>query len=230
MAKTKAIGYTRLGISERPDGLGLVVQAAAIEDYCMAEDLRLVTIVSDAGRSGSNDLDKRRGLAEGLARIEGGEASALVVYRLDRLAQHHLLQETIQVRLEADGGVLLSVSEPTTETKDSTRILLRQFLGGVAQYERAVVRGRIMVAKATKVADGGYGGGRPPYGYKASGGSLVANEDESAIVEIVVELRRTGVPYRTIASVLDDAGHTTRGGGRWNPSQVRRIALRSGVG
>jgi hypothetical protein len=36
-----------------------------------------------------------------------------------------------------------------------------------------------------KVAKGGYGGGRPAYGYKAAGGALVVNNEESVVLETV---------------------------------------------
>jgi len=230
MAKTKVIGYTRVSTAEQVDGFGLDVQDTKIRDYCRAEGLRLVAMVTDEGQSGSNGLDDRLGLAKGLAMIERGDASALVVYRLDRLARDLLLQETIHARLETGGASVLSVSEPAVDGDDATRILVRQLLGGIAQYERAVIRGRMMAGKAAKVAKGGYGGGRPAYGFKAAGGALVADPDEAAIVKTVTKGRKGGASYRAIASSLSDAGLTTRAGGPWNPNQVRRIAQRSGVG
>ena len=81
MAKPKVIGYTRVSTSEQVEGFGLDVQEAAIRKYCKAEGLRLVALLTDQGQSGSNGLDDRLGLAEGLARIERGEATGLVVYR-----------------------------------------------------------------------------------------------------------------------------------------------------
>jgi len=229
MAKTKVIGYTRVSTAEQAEGFGLEVQETKIRDYCRAEGLRLVAMVSDAGQSGSNGLEDRQGLAEGLARIERGDASALVVYRLDRLARQLVLQETIHARLQERGASVLSVSEPAIEGDDATRDLMRQLLGGIAQYERAVIRGRMMAGKAAKVAKGGYGGGRPAYGLKAAGGALVADQDEAAIVKLVTQKRKAGASYRAIASTLSDAGLTTRAGKPWNPNQVRRIAQRSGV-
>ena len=229
MVKQRVIGYTRVSTAEQVDGFGLDVQEAAIRAYCKAENLRLVAMVSDEGQSGSNGLDDRLGLAEGLARIERGEATALVVYRLDRLARDLLLQETVHARLEAGGAAVLSVSEPSVDGDDATRVLVRQLLGGIAQYERAVIRGRMMAGKAAKVASGGYGGGRPAYGLRAAGGALIANEDESVVVDTVTSMRRSGESYRAIASALSEAGITTRARGLWNPNQVRRIAQRAGV-
>ncbi len=229
MARQRVIGYTRVSTAEQVDGFGLDVQEAAIRTYCKAENLRLVAMVSDEGQSGSNGLDDRRGLAEGLARIERGEATALVVYRLDRLARDLLLQETVHARLEAGGAAVLSVSEPAVEGDDATRVLVRQLLGGIAQYERAVIRGRMMAGKAAKVAQGGYGGGRPPYGYRAASGSLEPNPEEAAILQTVKTMRREGASYREIATALSEAGLATRNGSAWNPNQIRRIAQRCGA-
>ena len=229
MAMTRVIGYTRVSTAEQVDGFGLDVQANAIREYCKTRGLRLVTILSDEGQSGSNGLDDRQGLAEALARIERGEAQALVVYRFDRLARDLILQETVIVRLEANSASVLSVSEPAMDGDDATRKMVRQMLGVIAEYERAVIRGRMMAGKAVKVANGGYGGGRPAYGQKAAQGALVANEDEAAIIDIVTKQRQAGDSYRQIAAALKEADLTTRAGGEWNPSQIRRIAIRSGV-
>jgi DNA invertase Pin-like site-specific DNA recombinase len=230
MAKQRVIGYTRVSTAEEFDSIGLDVQEAAICAYCKAENLRLVAMVSDDGRPGSNGLDDRVGLAEGLALIERGEASALLVYRLDRLARDLLLQETIHARLETKGASVQSVSEPAAEADDATRVLVRQLLGGIAQYERAVIRGRMMAGRAAKVAGGGYGGGRPAYGLKAEAKELVNNPVETAIVEMIRCLRQSGASYRQISASLAEAKLTTRSGGKWNPNQVRRIAQRQIAG
>jgi hypothetical protein len=80
-----------------------------------------------------------------------------------------------------------------------------------------------------KVAKGGYGGGRPAYGYKAAGGALVVNNEESVVLETVSTMRRGGSSYRQIANAMSEAGLLSGSGGSWNPNQVRRIAQRSGV-
>jgi DNA invertase Pin-like site-specific DNA recombinase len=227
MTKKRVIGYTRVSTQEQVEGFGLDVQEAAIRSYCKAQGLRLVAMLSDHGQSGSNGLDARLGLAEGLARIERGEATGLVVHRLDRLARDLILQETIIGRLEAIAASVLSVAEPAMDGDDATRIMVRRMLGVISDYERAVIRGRMMAGKAAKVANGGYGGGRPAYGQRAAQGALVPNQDESAVIEMVVAMRKDDASYREIARALADAGLTTRGGGEWNPNQVRRIALRS---
>jgi DNA invertase Pin-like site-specific DNA recombinase len=227
MTKKRVIGYLRVSTAEQVDGFGLDVQESAIRAYSRSHNVRLVDVLSDHGQSGSNGLDARLGLAEALARIEAGDAEALVVYRFDRLARDLILQETLIVRLEAVGASVLSVSEPAMDGDDATRTMVRQMLGVISEYERAVIRGRMMAGKAAKVAKGGYGGGRPAYGQRAAQGALVPNQDESAVIDMVVAMRKDDASYREIARALADAGLKTRGGGEWNPNQVRRIALRS---
>jgi DNA invertase Pin-like site-specific DNA recombinase len=230
MPQPNVIGYVRVSTTEQAsEGFGLEVQEKAIRAYCRSNKLRLVAVFGDEGISGSNGLDARRGLAEALARIEAGEASALVVHKLDRLARDLILQETTIQSLKATGATVLSVSEPDTDSDDPTRVLMRQMMGAFSQYERTLIRGRMMAGKAQKVAQGGYGGGRPAYGRMASNRQLVANVGEAELVGTVIALRKAGESYRTIATALAEKGMTTRSGGMFNPNQIRRIAQRQGV-
>ena len=229
MAQPKVIGYTRVSTAEQADGYGLPVQEKAIRSYCRANGLRLVAVLSDEGVSGSNGLDSRHGLAEALARIERGEATGLVVYRFDRLARDFVLQETLYQRLSQQDVRVLSVKEPETEGDEALTNMVRQLLGVVAQYEKALIRGRLAAGKAAKAADRGYCGGRPAYGFRASAGELVTNADEAELVGTVTGMRNAGESYRSIATALAEKGMTTRSGGPFNPNQVRRIAQRAGV-
>ena len=92
MTARKVFGYVRVSTAEQVAGNGLDVQRSAIRSYCREHGLLLTRILSDEGISGSNGLDTRTGLAEGLAGVERGDVAGLVVYRLDRLARDLLLQ------------------------------------------------------------------------------------------------------------------------------------------
>ena len=170
MSARKVLGYTRVSTQEQvTTGYGLEVQAKAIRDYARANGLRVARILSDEGQSGTNGLDARVGLAEALAIVERGEVAGIVVARMDRLARDLLLQETLMARMRQAGAEVISVSEPDMDSDDPTRVLVRQVLGSISQFERALIRGRMMAGRAAKVAGGGYGGGRPPFGWRARG-------------------------------------------------------------
>jgi DNA invertase Pin-like site-specific DNA recombinase len=226
MAKVKAIGYTRVSTQEQVHGFGLDVQRQAVRDYCKSHGLALVAMHTDEGLSGSNGLDTRQGLATALAAIERHEAGVLVVYRLDRLARDLVLQETTITRLRAAGASVLSVTEPDIDSEDGTRVLVRQILGAVGQYERALIRGRMMSGKAAKVAGGGYGGGRPAFGWRAEGGQLIRDAGEQQTVALAKALRAEGLSLRQIGARLEGAGHRPKVGQQWQPNQVRRVLQR----
>lgn len=221
MALKRVFGYVRVSTAEQVDGFGLEVQRNAIRDYCKAHKLRLVRVFADEGQSGSNGLDTRVELAEALALLEAQQAEGIVVYRLDRLARDLLLQETLMARMRQAGVEVLSVSEADIDSDDATRILVRQVLGSISQYERSVIRGRMMAGKAAKVARNGYGGGRPPYGWRAEGGELVEDSTEQALIARVRALSAEGRSLRQIAAQLDSEGLKPRQeGASWHPRTI----------
>lgn len=229
--QTVAVGYRRVSTREQAiDGYGLEVQERQIRDFAKSHGLRLAKIYSDAGESGGEGLDRRVGLAAALAEIKAGRASVLVIPRLDRLARDLLLQETIMASLRQGGATVLSVAEPDIDGDDPTRTLVRQVLGAIAQYERAVIRGRMMAGKAAKIASGGYGGGRPAFGFRAEDRELVADPDEAAVIMRIRSMRDQGHSLRQIAAALEAEGHKAKTGVRWHPMTVARVLAVPDVG
>jgi DNA invertase Pin-like site-specific DNA recombinase len=166
--KRAAIAYLRVSTVEQTSGYGLDVQESAVRDYAKAAQLRLVDVVRDEAVSGTKGEDLRPGLAEVLVRIEDGEADVLLVPRLDRLARHLLLQETILARLTKLGKEVVSVAEPDIMAEDGQRTLIRQIFGAISQYEASVISARLRAGREMKNARGGYAYGRPAYGWRPS--------------------------------------------------------------
>lgn len=225
--RQRAIGYVRVSTDEQTKHFGLGIQRQQITGYCKQHDLNLVNIYSDEGISGSNGLASREGLAHALAALEGHEATVLVVSKLDRLARDLMLQETTIARLRAAGAFVVSVTEADVDSDDPTRVLVRQVLGAIGQYERALIRGRVQAGQAAKRARGGYACGRPPFGWRAEGGELVKDPDEWPGVELARRLRAEGLSLREIAGQLSGAGFRPKAGTTWGPSQVARVLERA---
>ena len=227
--KQKALGYTRVSTAEQLKGFGLEVQEHAIKEWCRANDVRLVDVLSDAGQSGAGGLEVRVGLADALGRLKDGEAQMLVVARLDRLARDLVVQETLIAQLHRQGNAVVSASEDIDTADDTpTRKLVRQIVGAVAEYERAVIRARVLAGRRAKMAKGGYGGGRPAFGYRVEDGVVVADALEQEAVVSVQRLRAAGASLREIAATLERQGVRPRGGGeRWHPNSIRRVLARA---
>lgn len=86
-------GYLRASCDRQAgEGLGLDVQESAIRNWCAVRNFELVGIFRDEGLSGSRDPGERPGLSAALEAIESGEATALIVHKLDRLARSLTVQ------------------------------------------------------------------------------------------------------------------------------------------
>jgi DNA invertase Pin-like site-specific DNA recombinase len=217
---TRAIGYARVSTAEQVNGFGLDVQRQAITEHCRAHGLDLIHILADEGQSGAKGIEARPGLARALAEVESTR-SVLVVYRADRLARDLVLQETIIARLRAAGASIVSISEPDIDSGDPTRVLVRQVLGAIAQYERALIAARTAAGRAAKRAAGGYAGGRPRYGTAAREGALVPAHQ--ATIARARVLRSQGLSLRQLAEALEAEGHRSAFGRHWGLATLARM-------
>jgi DNA invertase Pin-like site-specific DNA recombinase len=142
------------------------------------------------------------------------------------LARDLILQETLVERLRSQGTPVRSASEPDidTDTDDPTKKLIRVIIGAVSEYERAVIRGRMMAGKAAKREAGGYLGGTVPYGFRLVEGQVLTDEDEQKVGQLIARRVAAGKSLRNIAAELEQAGYQPRTGDTWHPNTVRRIA------
>jgi DNA invertase Pin-like site-specific DNA recombinase len=227
--RTRALGYVRVSTTDQAEhGQGLSIQRAAIRSYCRAHRLVLLEILGDEGFSGSGGLQGRPGLVEALRRIESGDASALVLYRLDRLARDLLLQETVVERLRLGGGSVISVSEPDVDSNEPTRILIRQILGALAQYEKTLVVARMAAGLRMKAARGGYTGGhRTRFGYSVVRREYVPLESEQQIISRIKAERAEGATFQAIADGLNADGLPAKLGGSWHRGGIMRVVRRN---
>jgi len=232
----RVVGYLRVSTDRQAEsGWGLDVQRAEIMVWAAREGHHIVSWERDEGVSGSNGLDTRVGLYGALGAIQDGSADGVVVHRLDRLARDLVLQETLLGTVWKYGGSVFSTVageaaylDPEREQDDPSRRLSRQILGAVAEYERATIRLRLRAGKLAKKAQGGYIGGKVPFGFDLGpSGDLEPNQEEQRTIARMQELRDEGATMQRICDVLTEEGYQTKGGGRWQTATVGRILRRT---
>ena len=211
VAKTVGvIGYCRVSTAEQADsGLGLDAQRSAIEAECARRGLPLVVILTDAGLS-AKTLD-RPALADALARLEVGEATVLMVSKLDRLTRS--VHDATGLMLRADrGGWGLVALDVAVDTTTPAGAAMAQVLAVFAELERRLIGQRTRDALAVRKAQG-VRLGRPP--------NLPAE-----VVAGIVTAHNAGASWSAIGRSLDaDGVPTAQGGARWYPATVRAVYL-----
>lgn len=233
VALMRIVIYTRVSTDQQADeGLGLQVQEDQCRAWAKANRHKVAAVCSDAGRSGKDGLVDRPGLAEALAMVRLGKAAGVVVQRLDRLARDVVVQETFLAELARYGAALHSTSATEDvhledDPDDPTRALVRRILGSIAMYEREMIRLRLAAGMKAKASVGGYIGGRPSYGWLATGRELQKDPAEQLVIRKMLSAHRRGVSLHAIAAQMNESGLMARNGGPWYPMTVSRIIERN---
>lgn len=226
----RAAGYIRVStVGQAEHGGGLAEQRDRIAEYCAAQGVELVEVYEDAGVSGANGIEDREGLPELLADLKDGGFDGVVILRLDRLARDLMVQETIIGHLRGMGAEVVSIAEPDLCEDDPSRVLIRQIMGAIAQYEKGLIVARLAAGRKRKRgADGGYSGGFVPLGYQVAGegqeARLAIDEAEALVVRRIFADYLGGAPMREVAEALErDEVPTKTGRGRWASATVGNI-------
>lgn len=222
--RTRAVGYIRVSTDKQADGgFSLDAQRAKLEGYAALYEVDLIGVIVDAGAS-AKTLE-RQGLRQALSMLDGGEADAMLVAKLDRLTRSvrdlgELLDGYFGRR---DGPALLSVGE-NIDTRTAGGRLVLNVLMSVAQWEREAIGERTSAAMAHMKAEGAYTGGRPPYGWStAADGSLSPVQTEQVVIGLARRWHGSGMSLRKIGASLQAYGHPPRSGGCWHASSVRVV-------
>lgn len=205
--RPRVLGYVRVSTSEQADsGAGLDAQGAAIRAACAQRGWELVDVVADEAASGS-DLD-RPGLQSVLERLAAGEATALVVAKLDR-ATRSVVHFGGLMEWFAQIGAAFVACDLGIDTSTSNGRLIANIFASVAEWERETISDRTREGLAAIRARGGQIG-RP------------AVVDRPALAERIRAMRADGLTHQAIADALNaERVPTVRGAALWRPSSVQ---------
>lgn len=232
----RALGYIRVSTEEQGRaGHSMDMQPTRIRQWCdlragLAGEggLELVDIIRDEGISAGTPLERRKGGAQLLQRLQAGEADVVVVYKLDRL-----FRDTLDGLLffrqfaEPRGLVVQSVSELIDTSTPQGRLNLNLQLS-LAEYERGVTCER-NTAVSNHLRATGRTFGPTPYGCREIDGRLYRDpatwtqrEAVVAAAQALVNGKRPSL--QQIVDALHQSGiPSPQGRARWDKSSVSRV-------
>src|SRR3954470_9045072 len=189
------IGYLRVSTDEQANsGAGIEAQRAAILTEAQRRGWSEADIqwIEDAGYSGKDT--RRPGLRLALEVLKRGEASGLVVAKMDRLSRSLLDFTTIMATAQREGWALIALDSPA-DTSSPTGEAMASILATFSQLERRLIGQRTRAAPAVKRAEG-VRLGRP-------------RSVPDDVVQRVIRQRADGRSLRAIAASLDAEGVST---------------------
>lgn len=222
----KAVGYIRVSTEEQANsGVSLDAQKAKLEAYAALYDIELVGIEIDAGVS-AKTLN-RPGLQSALARLDSGEAGALIVVKLDRLTRRVADLDTLIENYFGAKFTLMSVSEQIDTSSAAGRLVLN-VLTSVAQWERETTSERTKTALAHKKELGEHVGSAG-FGYKVIGKKLEKVTQEYLTITLIQQMKKAGHTLQAIADHLNANGYQTQRGGKWYPMTISNVLKREAL-
>lgn len=210
MPVVRALGYRRVSTNEQAEhGGGLDAQGDAIERWCAYKHYELLEVVTEA----KSTTKARPKLLAVFNRLDAGEASVLVVAKLDRMARSAGETERVLDRARKKGWVLV----PLDIGVDTTTPMGEAFAATVAVFarlERRRIGERTKEGMDAKRAAGTFKAppGRPP----------------AVPVEVRARIRRERVDEgKSLQAIADglmaDGVVTGHGGARWHKSTVKAL-------
>lgn len=217
----KVIVYLRVSTDGQVDRYGLEAQETDVRVYCATHDMEILKVYKEEGVSGvKDDRPVFNSILYGEA--ENPPVEAVVVAKNDRVARDINIYFYFKMLLKKKNIELISVAEDFGEFGVMAHFL-EAFTMCVAEMERDNITKRTSAGRAVKTEQGGYGGGRPPYGYDVSDGVLVVNEEEAMVVRAVFKLREGGRKLQEIADMINESGRRTQTGKMFTLSTVQNI-------
>ena len=210
----KAFAYLRVSGKGQISGDGFPRQMKAIQEYAGLHQITIVKVFREEGVTGTKETMDREAFAEMMTRLHSNGVRTIIIEKLDRLARDLMVQEATIADLQKHGFTLLSVAEPDLMASDPTRILMRQLMGAVAQYDKSQIVLKLRGARMRMRAKQGRCEGRKPYGFY---------NGEEAVIERMKALRATGLGFDRVAAQLNAEELKTRTGARWHGLVVNRI-------
>ena len=196
--------------------------ATGLHEYAIRGDHELIQIFEDQGVSGG--IESRPALADLFNYLETTpEVEGVLIYKLDRLARDLYIQEHLIKQLDKLNKKLISCKEPDLESSDPMRKAFRQFMGIVAELEKAYITMRLSGGRIEKAKRGRYAGGGVALGYAAKDKELVIDDEQAETIREIYRLRRKRKGLREIARELNERGVPTARGGKWYAGTVRYI-------
>lgn len=216
----KGYGYVRVSSDPKGDKLSSKVQKGRIEAACKAKNIKHKKHYEDIDVSGR--LFSRPGLDEMLATVEDGDT--IICVESSRIGRSLYDTLTIIKNLDERGVRLWCLDNDFDTSTDAGRLAF-QIMLSIYEFESRQIARRVGASRAESRKLGRWQGGSIPLGYKASKerGRIEISKKEAEAVQLIFDLRASGLSYPAISDELEKKGIRGKRGARIQATSVNLI-------
>ena len=208
----KALLYARVSTQlQVNDGVSLDVQERQLQSSAETAGYIDVELIREEGRSGKS-ISGRPALTDALKRLDRGEAQALFVTRIDRLARSTKDFLNIIDRANTNGWRLVMLDLNLDTSSYQGRFVVT-IMSALAEMERGIIAERQRDVHKDRRARGiKWGVDMGP-----------KNKTPEDIRQRILAERSSGASLRKIADGLNRDSIPSQNGGRWYPTTVKNL-------
>jgi DNA invertase Pin-like site-specific DNA recombinase len=213
-----ALGYLRTSsaanVGEGKDSEAR--QRKAIESYAKSAGVAIIDWFYDAAVSGADPIETRPGFTAALACIAGNGVRTILVETANRFARDLMVQEVGFAMLRDLGIALIAADSPSSFLDDGpTSKLIRQILGAVSEFDKAMTVAKLKGARDRVRRQRGKCEGRKSYAEREGGQELIA-----AARALHTNPNGRAPSLRTVSAALARRGFLTPSGKHYSASAV----------